>query len=65
MEIQKFETQALNYNILQTIPGIKLIFFFLWLMIHIINKFTQVFQLGVCGHACLGILKAVPNVDSL
>ena len=28
MEIQKFETQALNYNILQTIPGIKLIFFF-------------------------------------
>ena len=64
MEIQKFETQALNYNILQTIPGIKLIFF-LWLNIHIINKFTQVFQLGVCGHACLGIPKAVPNIESL
>ena len=46
----KIADKAVNCNILQTIPDIKLNFC-LWLDIHIINKFTPLFKLGVVTHA--------------
>ena len=46
----KIADKAVNCNILQTILGIKLNFC-LWLDIHIINKLTQLFKLGVVTHA--------------